>query len=634
MNISQFIKDEVFDTPTLHSDLSALISPVRLGIWTSVLNALTCFAAFICVNVYSQQQVAQEMAALELGQLLSIVLLGCIGGFYTIFVPVRTCGLFMGPRTGKYFDQIVLSGISPFRYMIGKVVAQNVFFALIIVFLLPYFILVLFLGGIDVGFIVTSIVLLMIYVNLLALATLWLSVYITEAAAALTVIAITGPLYLYGFNVADQYNPMVMTPAVTFVAPIYEIVHQADNLARPYLLFAAVFIGFGVLFAALSLLHLIIGPLPGIVRANSTFGEIVFKGDAKRKSALRKRLALQRAAQILFFYENRPVWTERVDVRIRWGTAFAGILIVTIGAFGILYRTASEFNRHEYNVMLAVITTCSLLLACIFFCETLNTETTLVRVREGKYWRAGSVDTLFAAIFFPLPLILSAITLALQELNAPTRWNGAGPTVKNTDGTTWAGANADTMLIIVACMFSYYAFFRWQTMKSWYRGGVIAISLVLYAVFFCLAPVMPLALVETSSSFYPAARAFQSISEQIAVLSPVMAIAATLGEMPRSFDGLVVAPIVLLHLAFGLLMARMAVRRHRKLINTVHGVKQEREGEDAAGQATPEPQPQPQPEAGLDGDSDSSDPSQGADASTADTEEKAAPPTPPKDGES
>jgi hypothetical protein len=501
--------------------------------------------------------------------------------------------------------------------MIGKVVAQNVFFALIIVFLLPYFVLVLFLGGINLGFIVTSIVLLMIYVNVLALATLWLSVYMTEAAAALAVIVVAGPLYLYGFNVADQYNPMLMTPAVTFAAPIFEVVHQAEELSRPYGLLAAVFIVFAVLFAAVALLHLIIGPLPGIVRANSTFGEIVFRGDAKRKSALRKRLALQRAAQILFFYENRPQWAGRIEVRIRWGTTLAAVMIVTLAAYGALYRLASQFNRQEYNLMLALIATCSLLLACVFFCETLNTETTLVRMRKGKYWRAGTVDTLFAAIFFPIPLILAVVTMAVQELNPPTRWANYRTNVGNGDPTTWAAANIETMIIIGAFMFSYYAFFfRWQTMRSWYRGGIIAISLVLYAFVFCLTPIMPLILVEATRHVYPGIRTFQDICEQIAMLSPPMALAVNLGEGPRNFQGLIVAPSVLLHLAFGTFMARHAMRRHRKLLGTVRGVSQtvedserDRDGERERGNDTkPEGEPEREPE------HEPATPSQGADA--------------------
>ncbi|MEZ5330164.1 MAG: hypothetical protein R3F19_34390 [Verrucomicrobiales bacterium] len=71
-----------------------------------------------------------------------------LSAFITIFVPIRV-GPIMGPRVGRYFDQIVLSGISPLRYFSGKVLSQNVFLAVIAMAAMPYLVLCVSLGGIS-----------------------------------------------------------------------------------------------------------------------------------------------------------------------------------------------------------------------------------------------------------------------------------------------------------------------------------------------------------------------------------------------------------------------------------------------------------------------------------------------------
>ncbi|MDP6505980.1 MAG: hypothetical protein QF886_20320, partial [Planctomycetota bacterium] len=126
----------LFDSPALPRDMASLLSSWRIGTWFLILNLvlgpLLGFMVYIAA-FENDQFFSQASQQLGLGQYLAVMLMLGIGGVCTVLIPIRASGLFEGPRWGRYFDQIVLSGISPFRYFGGKVAAQNVFFLLILI---------------------------------------------------------------------------------------------------------------------------------------------------------------------------------------------------------------------------------------------------------------------------------------------------------------------------------------------------------------------------------------------------------------------------------------------------------------------------------------------------------------------
>ena len=83
-----------------------------------VLNAL-----IIGNLIYVDTEIIRELdnqtviAELGLGRLLAGSIFLALTTFVTAFVPVRTAGVFYGPRLGRYFDQIILSGIKPWRFL-------------------------------------------------------------------------------------------------------------------------------------------------------------------------------------------------------------------------------------------------------------------------------------------------------------------------------------------------------------------------------------------------------------------------------------------------------------------------------------------------------------------------------------
>ena len=104
--------------------------------------------------IYVDTEIIRELdnqtviAELGLGRLLAGSIFLALTTFVTVFVPVRTAGVFYGPRLGRYFDQIILSGITPWRFLMGKVLGQQAFFATVVAVSLPYFILCLSFGGV------------------------------------------------------------------------------------------------------------------------------------------------------------------------------------------------------------------------------------------------------------------------------------------------------------------------------------------------------------------------------------------------------------------------------------------------------------------------------------------------------
>src|SRR5262249_34398734 len=117
---------------------------------------------------------------LGFGQLLALALLGGAAAFAAVLIPLRLLTVFWGPRVGRYFDQVVLSGIAPLRFVIGKATSQNLFLGLIVFLLLPYLVLSLTLGGVNVESFLAGLFLVWLYCMELALVTLWASLYLNE----------------------------------------------------------------------------------------------------------------------------------------------------------------------------------------------------------------------------------------------------------------------------------------------------------------------------------------------------------------------------------------------------------------------------------------------------------------------
>ena len=180
-------------------DATTVTSPWRLGFWFMVLNAL-----IIGSLIYVDTEIIRELdnqtviAELGLGRLLAGSIFLALTTFVTVFVPVRTAGVFYGPRLGRYFDQIILSGITPWRFLMGKVLGQQAFFATVVAVSLPYFILCLSFGGVFFWEVLLCTFILLVYVQVLVIVYLAFTTFLSEIIALPLVIGLFGAAGVFG----------------------------------------------------------------------------------------------------------------------------------------------------------------------------------------------------------------------------------------------------------------------------------------------------------------------------------------------------------------------------------------------------------------------------------------------------
>ncbi|MDA0810782.1 MAG: hypothetical protein O3C21_00095 [Verrucomicrobia bacterium] len=486
------------NSPTHERDLATMFTPIRLGVWFLFLNATLIFAigsVFFALSEYSASQWQDGMIgmtdenslqAVGLSDILTSVIFLSLSAFVTIFVPIRVVGPIMGPRMGRYFDQIVLSGISPVRYFVGKVLSQNVFLAVIAVAAMPYLVLCISLGGISVKYALLGIFVLAVYANVLALVTLLLSVFAGEIASILITLVMFTAAFIAGL-VPFAPNPVPFSPAAVFLAPLQHLMGHTEQLfdiqnISPGQLQLAIFLATALPIALICIIWLVLGPLNCILQDNGTFGEVVLKGDSKKRGFMKRRLMLRLRSEISFFYENRAPWLKRWDFVLRWGLTemlFLLALVLPFGALALIPMTEDVYDDTDYvMVVLAfVIGLIWVFLNNAFFLKDLPTE----RLRHRGV-EAGHIDLLF--YFANLAMIAVAVSLFLSVAGKQMdegwitvhRWQGgiAGiPPVWNLPGATVG-------LCLFVFGFELHWFTRWLSIRMWSRQAALALATVIF----------------------------------------------------------------------------------------------------------------------------------------------------------
>jgi hypothetical protein len=199
------------DSPTYGRDRANLIFGFSIGATALLLNGAVMMLVLPLMLDPDDPDYRQITEHVEFGQLLAMMLLGGGDGLCDRADSASTGDSFLGPRMGRYFDQIVLSGISPLRFVIGKATSQNLFLGLILFLLLPWLVLSLTLGGVDLSFFVAGLFLVWLYCMALALVTLWAPLYLNELLAAGVVILGAGALCAIGCAPLP-IQPFVLTP--------------------------------------------------------------------------------------------------------------------------------------------------------------------------------------------------------------------------------------------------------------------------------------------------------------------------------------------------------------------------------------------------------------------------------------
>ncbi len=504
MNAIRRMLDLFRDSPTYGRDRANLISGFGIGTSALLLNAAVLMLVLPLMLDPNDRDFRELTENVEFGQLLALILLGGATAFATFLIPLRLVGVFMGPRMGRYFDQIVLSGITPLRFVIGKATSQNLFLCLILFLLLPYLVLSLSLGGVDFTSFLACLFLVWLYCMELAVVTLWASLYLNELLAAISVIV--GAAILGGFGFAPlPVQFFVVTPFPALIHPVYRSLPflQAEIPADFGPIFLSCAFAMSIVICV-SIFAIYLGPLYGIVRENSTFGEVVRRGDSKRKSWLRLRPHIQRPSEIAFFYENRSESFRRVEGLIRWGSGFLGLTLLSMVAYGgfayfvhyaIVNWGGGGQNRwlgYGFQVGCLVIHGVGLVLAMLLFSHPRNTTYLRLPLLLGRNVEVSRMDTLCFAAFAALSTIVAVATPNLfehysavpnnQTLFFPLQYGGGNRVLE------FARINVEGKLVLLVAGLVIYGLHRLVCMSVWMRSVSLFASAGVYFLVVCVGP--------------------------------------------------------------------------------------------------------------------------------------------------
>lgn len=491
------------DSPTYGRDRAALLTGFSIGTAGLLLNGAVLLLVLPLMVDPDDRDFRMLTENLEFGQLLALILLGGATAFATLLIPFRLLTVFWGPRIGRYFDQVVLSGVTPLKFVIGKALSQNLLLALALCLLLPYLVLSLTLGGVDVQFFVVGLFLLWLYCMALALVTLWMSLYLNELLAA--VLINVGATIVGGLGcIPLPVQPFVVTPLPVLLHPVYASIPALDGQVPES--FAPLFIASvsslaAVIGVALFAIHL--GPLFGIIRENSTFGEVVRAGDSKRRRWSRLRPHIQRPSEIAFFYENRSAAFRRHEGLLRWGLGLCGLLLVSAVAYALFLKAMSIYVAggwggrgnwwvYEFHACCLSVHGCGLVLAALLFSHSKNS--TYLRLPVVLGWKV-EVSRLDTAAFLLFALCSTAASAAVpywfdQFCALP---NGAtvfpdGMSVRQGMIMDYARIAAEGTAVISVAGLVVYAFQRLACLTTWLKSATFVGIGALYFIVVCMIP--------------------------------------------------------------------------------------------------------------------------------------------------
>ncbi len=554
MNIIQRCLSLVRDSPTYGRDRATLISGATIGMTALLLNGMILILLMPLMLDPDDSMFEAITQGVGLGQVLALILLGGATVCATLVIPVRLVTVFWGPRTGRYFDQIVLSGITPLRFVIGKATSQNLFLGLILFLLLPWLVFCVSLGGVHPGLFLSGLFLVWLYCMALALMTLWASLYFNEALSAILVTAVALLMAIVGC-IPMPFQPFVFTPFPALVYPLYSASpFMVGQISESYF---SVYLSCSVCLTAVigfSLFAIYLGPLFGIIPENSTFGEVIRKGDAKRKRRFRMRLHIQRPSEIAFFYENRSRAMLRYEGLIRWGSGF---LVLTLLSGVLYYLVADQTGKsivaqgttggawwvYEFHVFYLMIHGFGVAFAVYLFSHTRNSTFLRIPFVAGKTVEVSRLDTTAFLMFLLFSTAASIGTPFYVDHNFAT---SAGQTIfpsrmYGSDGPTmdYVRIAIDGTLVISLASIVIYAFHRLVCLSTWLKSNAMITVAILYFILIGMIPLIFMLVFMEFSELRGMQVLGTSVSTELAPLvglvSPFMTIMAMFNETPPRF---------------------------------------------------------------------------------------------------
>ena len=339
-----------FENPLVGRQLSTHLTGPRLGlIFTLVSGTLFALNVIIFWTLFEAWRGwASVGAILHSSNFFSLYAL------LALLLPLRVAGAIDGPRFDKSFDQVVMTGLSPWRLHAGNWLLALLYVAAIFLVSLPFEIYAYTLGGVPAAEIVGAYGMLALYSNVIIGATLALCVLEREWVAV--------PAAIAAFWVLGSLSSAPLPEALGELSPVRCLVRQSwfvsdirsSYVATAYLEDPAVFFAIvpaGVYRVALwgillvpCVIWLLLGPSHRFTPGLNNFGNVVLRGDRKRSRFRKLRFALARRVEVSFFYENRPRWIEGWDFLLRSSIVLLGVVFFWGGGLGLIFGGKVTFN--------------------------------------------------------------------------------------------------------------------------------------------------------------------------------------------------------------------------------------------------------------------------------------------------
>jgi hypothetical protein len=308
------------------------------------------FVYFLDVGVLDDQQSAGNLIYFWQNVVLYALL--------SLLLPLKVAGAVEGARFGRAFDQVVVTGASPFVFHFGSWAVGLLYAALLLIPSLPFSACATLFGGLDPARIASGYAILLLYANVIIAVTLGLGVlereWITTPLCVggfwllgiFSLIVERDWLWGYPVHVAEitplryfyrhsiPFDPEIFGPGGSwqahspFADPVFYTL-SVPLAVYPYLLWGLVI----ALVAAV----LVLGPAHRFSRGLNNFGTVTLPGDRKRRFLKRMRGGLTRRVEVAFFYENRPAWCARWDFLIRAAVGMVPLLWFWGLLFGRIY---------------------------------------------------------------------------------------------------------------------------------------------------------------------------------------------------------------------------------------------------------------------------------------------------------
>ncbi len=410
-----------FDNPTFGRALRYTFADKRLG-RAVFMNALLLVVALgVVQDLFTRGGFGLISEKLSFGRaaFLTVCLVETVA--VSILGPLSFAHIFNAERREDCFDQVVATGCSPLRVLLGRLGAVLVFLAVTVGSSLPFFIFASFvLKGASAGEVAEFFLVLGLYGTCIGTMTMATCVAVEDAAfpvvlsGIFTIVAIAAGFSPHAPPAGAAWSPV--RHVIVELAPVTRQLGVGDILAPSlygFILPTALISCAGyVVLTGLALAYTCVGPDLELSEGLDSFSSVTLKRGAEANRGRRGLAAtLLRTVQLRFLYENLGPRLRALGPFLRLGSTATLFAVGHVMTLGTLWpRTAvhalGDLKEHTTNYYIA-FTAISVGLIALASSGSRAAVLARVPVLSIGPWKVGR----FPALFF-----LLAVGLALPPL--------------------------------------------------------------------------------------------------------------------------------------------------------------------------------------------------------------------------